>query len=99
MTKSLWFDKPVSILLVTPDEKSWKITALPVRSIVNGKIFQTYYELAREKYGGFDLSTVWILKPLKIIEETLRERAAEESKNRSYFLHLDRLAKNKQGAL
>jgi hypothetical protein len=99
MTRSLWFDKPVSILLVTPEEKSWKITALPLRAIVNGKTFQQYYELAQEKYGGFDLSTVWILKPLEIFEETLRERAAEESKNRPYFLHLDRLAKDKKEAL
>jgi hypothetical protein len=96
MTRSLWFDKPVSILAITPDKKSRKITALPVRAVVNGKIFQRYYELAQEKYGGFDLSTVWILKPINILDETLRERVDEESKNRPYFLHLNRLAKVKK---
>jgi hypothetical protein len=94
MTKSLWFNKSVSILILTPDEKSWEITALPARAIVNGKIFQRYYEEAQKKYDGLDIATVWILQPLEIREGTLQKRVAEESQNRPYFLHLDRLAKN-----
>jgi hypothetical protein len=92
LTKSLWFNKKVSILIITPDEKSYAVTALPVRAIISGKIFQKYYEEVRQK-TGFDLSTVWILKPLQIIDETLQERIARESESRSYFLHLDRIAK------
>ncbi|MDR2632011.1 MAG: hypothetical protein LBC51_00100 [Treponema sp.] len=99
MIRSLWFDRMVSILVLSADERSYKITALPVRAIVNGKLFQRYYELAREKYGSPDLSTAWVLKPATVIEETLEKRTAEESKNRSYFLHLDRLAKDHRGAV
>ncbi|GBU25960.1 hypothetical protein R83H12_02629 [Fibrobacteria bacterium R8-3-H12] len=94
MTKSLWFNKSVSILILTPDEKSWEITALPVRAIVNGKNFQRYYEEAQKKYNGLDIATVWVLQPLEIREGTLQKRVDEESQNRPYFLHLDRLAKN-----
>ena len=94
MTKSLWFNRAVTILMLTPDGKSWKITALPVQAIVNGKIFQRYYEEAQKKYNGLDIATVWVLRPLEIREETLQKRAEEESQNRPYFLHLDRLAKN-----
>jgi len=92
MTKSIWFNKPVSILILTPDEKSWEITALPVRAIVNGKIFQRYYEEAQKKYNGLDVATVWVLRPLEIREGTLQKRVAEESQNHPYFLHLDKLA-------
>lgn len=96
MTKSLWFDKPVSILLLTNDERSYKITAQPHRAIVNGKEFQKYYEAVQKQHGDFDLSTVWILKPLEIIEQSLQKRVDEENVKRPYFLHLDRLAKEKQ---
>jgi hypothetical protein len=95
MTRSLWFDRVVSILVLTAGKRSYKITALPVRAIVNGKLFQRYYELARGKYKSPDLATVWILKPLALLEETLEKRTSEESNNRSYFLHLDRLAKDR----
>jgi len=99
MTKSLWFNKVISILILTPDGKSWEITALPVRAIVNGKIFQRYYEEAINKYDGLDIATVWVLQPLEIREGTLQKRVAEESQNRPYFLHLDKLAKNASEAV
>jgi hypothetical protein len=99
MTRSLWFDKTVAILVLGPDGTSYRITALPVRAIVSGKTFQRYYEEARKKYGDFDLATVWVLKPLEIHEQTLRTKAAEESKNRPYFLHLDRLARENKEAV
>jgi hypothetical protein len=86
----------VSILVVTPDAKSYAISALSVRAIVNGKDFQHYYELAQKQYGDIDLSTVWILKPVSIIEQTLQVRVEEEAKKRPYFQHLDRLAKNRE---
>jgi len=99
MTKSLWFDKPVSILLLTNDERSYTITAQPHRAIVNGKEFQKYYESVQKQYGDFDLSTVWVLKPLEIVEQSLHVRVKEEENKRPYFLHLDRLAKEKQERL
>jgi hypothetical protein len=94
MTKSLWFNRTVSILVLPPGGQSWEITAMPVRAIVNGKIFQRYYEEVQKKYDCLDLATVWVLRPLEIREGTLEQRVKEESQNRPYFLHLDRLAKN-----
>jgi len=99
MTKSIWFNKTVSILVLTPDGKSWEITVLPVRAVVSGKLFQRYYEEAQKKYNGLDVATVWFLKPLGIREGTLQKRVEEESQNRPYFLHLDKLAKNTEAAL
>ncbi|MDR3324998.1 MAG: hypothetical protein LBS82_03280 [Spirochaetaceae bacterium] len=92
LTRSLWFNKKVRILILTPEKKSYAVTALPVRAIVSGKIFQVHYEEVQRK-TDFDLSTVWILKPLQIIDETLQQRMTEELESRPYFLHLDRIAK------
>jgi len=92
LTRDLWFNKKVRILILTPEKKSYAVTALPIRAIISGKIFQAYYEEVQRK-TGFDLSTVWVLKPLQIIDETLQQRITGESESRSYFLHLDRIAK------
>ncbi|MDR0663449.1 MAG: hypothetical protein LBF80_05150 [Spirochaetaceae bacterium] len=92
MTRSLWFDKKVSVLLLTPDKKSFLISARPVRAVVSGKYFQKFYRQAAEKHG-LDLSTVWILNPESITEQTLQKRVEEEAAARPYFVHLDRLRK------
>jgi hypothetical protein len=93
MTRALWFDKKVSVLLLTPDKKSFLITAKPLRAVVSGKYFEDFYRQADEKYG-LDLSTVWILKPESITEQTLQKRVKEEAAARPYFVHLDRLKKD-----
>jgi hypothetical protein len=94
MTRALWFDKKVSVLLVTPDKKSFLIGARPVRALVSGKDFQVFYQQAAEKYGSRDLSTVWILKPEEITDQSLQKRLEEEAAARPYFIHLDRLKKD-----
>jgi hypothetical protein len=96
LTKALWFNKKVRIVVFTKDEKTFVITALPVRAIANGKIFQTYYERVQKQFGDTDLSTVWVLQPVSVSEQRLRERIAEESANRPYFQHLDRLEKREE---
>ncbi|MDR1007753.1 MAG: hypothetical protein LBL65_04215 [Campylobacteraceae bacterium] len=93
LTKALWFDKKVSILLLTHDKRSFKIIARPIKAIVSGKVFQKYYKEVQDKFKDFDLSTVWVFKPLEIKEQTLQKRVDEETRERPYFLHLDRLAK------
>jgi hypothetical protein len=91
MTRALWFDKKVAVLVVTPAKQSFLIKARPVRALVSGKEFQAFYREARLAEGGPDLSTVWILKPEEIIEQTPQKRLEEESAARPYFIHLDRL--------
>jgi len=93
LTKAIWFNKKISILLLARDGRNFKITAQPVKAIVSGKIFQKYYEEVQNRYKNLDLSTVWVFKPLEITEQTLLKRVEEENRKRPYFLHLDRLAK------
>jgi hypothetical protein len=96
VTRALWFDKKVSVLLLAPDKKSFLISARPVRAVVSGKYFQEFYAGASRKYG-LDLAAVWILKPEKITEQTLKKRIEEEAAARPYFIHLDRLKKHDTG--
>ena len=91
MTRSLWYEKDVVILIAGAGEKSVLVTAHPVRALVSGKEFQRYYEEAQRK--NFDLSTVWILEPVCVSDQSLNVRIAEETARHPYFTHLDRLAK------
>jgi hypothetical protein len=93
LNRALWFNKKVSILLITSNKRSFKIIAQPTKAIVSGKVFQKYHEEVQNRNKNFDLSTVWIFKPLEIVEQTLLKRVEEESCKRPYFVHLDRLAK------
>ena len=92
MTKALWFGGKASVLILTADRRSFKIRVRPYRAVISTKRFETYYREAREKYG-LDLAAAWILEPLEMSEETLGKRVAEEARRRSYFKHLDRLAR------
>ncbi|MDR1934614.1 MAG: hypothetical protein LBS49_03365 [Candidatus Accumulibacter sp.] len=95
MTRSLWFEKDVVILIVRPDEKSFAVAAHPTRALVCGKEFQRYYEEAQRE-RDLDLATVWIMKPVAASDQSLGTRVAEETARRAYFTHLDRLAKHEE---
>ena len=91
MTAALWFDRKVSVLVLGPDGRSFRITARPRRAVTSTRRFDGYYREAKEKYG-FDLAAAWVLEPLEISEGTLRKRIEEETLRRPYFKHLDRLS-------
>jgi hypothetical protein len=91
MTGALWFERKVSVLLLTFDGRSFRIKARPFRAVTSTKRFEAYYREAKEKYG-LDLAAAWMLEPLEINEGTLQKRVEEEERRRPYFQHLDRLA-------
>jgi hypothetical protein len=91
MTGALWFERKISVLLLTADRRSFRIKARPVRAVTSTKRFEGYYREAKEKYG-LDLAAAWMLEPLEISEGTLQKRIEEEGRRRPYFEHLDRLA-------
>ena len=93
MVRSLWFDGSITFMIVGENGESYQIKAKPVKSVVSGYLFQTYYKQIRDKLGDVDLAAVWILEPQKIMNQTFVVRRQEEELNRPYFKHLDRLAK------
>lgn len=92
MIYSMWFKKTVTILILGEDKNAYQIKAVPIKCIVSGPVFQKYYTEVIEKPDHLDLASVWILEPRKTTNETLSVRQKEESNERPYFKHLDKIA-------
>lgn len=88
---SLWYDRPVSILLKGEDKVSYQIKGLPVKVHVSGPVFQEHYVEARKRWGDVDLAGVWVIRPDEVINETWATRSREEKISHPTFTHLDRL--------
>ncbi|MDR0663990.1 MAG: hypothetical protein LBF86_00490 [Helicobacteraceae bacterium] len=93
LTRAIWFDKPIAILLITPDKKTYQFSVKASRNIVSGKEFTRAYEAAQERYGGRAIAGVWRYEIVSVKDETPSTRIAEEQAARPYFVHLDQLAK------
>jgi len=90
LTYSLWFGKEVAINVVK-DKTSFLIRGVPVRAIVSGKEFEEAYTHLQKNLGAdYDLSTVWIIKPTYVSEETFAVRQATEHEKYPLIGHLDR---------
>jgi hypothetical protein len=94
VTRSLWFDRPVSILLIAEDRKSYQIKAQPVKALVFGHVFEKYYVQSQERNPNNDLSTVYYYDVLEVIEQTYETRRLEEAEIHPLYEHLDRWAVN-----
>lgn len=93
MVHSLWFQRPVSILISGAGSVSWQIEGLPSKAIIAGPLFKKHYRLAHHRYGDADLAAVWIIEPLSIRNQSRIHRIEEERERHPFFMHLDRLAK------
>lgn len=90
---SIWFDKNVSITLLTPDKKSYQIKAKPIKSITSGRYFEKAYVSLRESGKDIDLGAIWQFEPLEEKENTFSVRVAEDEAAYPLLKHLDRLVK------
>lgn len=91
LTYSLWFSKQVAINVLGEDRTSYQIKGVPVRAIVNGQEFEDAYVSVQKRLGKeYDLSTIWIIEPTEITEETFSARQAEERRKYPLIGHLDR---------
>lgn len=90
MVYSIWFHKPVTVS-VTDGTTGYQIKGIPYRSIIAGKEFEKEYRKVQELYGNVDLSAVWLIEPVEIVEETLEKRRTEEEEKHPILRHLDRL--------
>ena len=91
MLHALWRDKTVQCLICTNDERSILVEGKPSEAFISGPVFQEYYAMASA--SGHDLSTVWLIQPLKVTDESLNVREQEEMRLHPMLVHLDRLVK------
>ncbi len=89
MVNSIWFGKKVAIN-VRRGSESYEIIGEPYRAIISGREFEKEYKLARER-GDLDLSTVWLIRPLEVRNETFESRYETEDASHPILRHLDRL--------
>jgi hypothetical protein len=89
---SIWFEKTVSISILAKDRRSYLITGRPVHAHIAGRHFREHYTALREKLGDVDLSTVWVIEPISVQEQSFEKRRTEEEEAHPLLRHLDRLA-------
>lgn len=92
LVNSIWFKRTVAVI-VSKNGVSYEIKGTPVRSIISGPVFEHYYKITREWGEDVDLSTVWIIEPEEISDESYAFRKQQEKEHHPLIGHLDRLAK------
>jgi hypothetical protein len=93
---SIWFNHKVAINILGRDKRSYQIKGTPYKAIIAGREFQRHYDLVQEQFGDIDLSTVWVIEPEEVIEESFEKRRLEEEKAHPLLGHLDRWVVNKE---
>lgn len=90
---SIWFDKTVSINLLTSNRRSYQIKAKPVKSITSGRYFENAYVQLRASGKDIDLGAIWQFEPLEEKENTFTVRVKEDEEAYPLLKHVDRLLK------
>lgn len=95
MVHSIWFHKTVAVSVLNGDT-SYQIKGIPYRAIIAGREFEDAYKRVREIYGSrkVDLSTVWLIEPVEVVEESFEKRRREEEAAHPILRHLDLLIEN-----
>jgi hypothetical protein len=98
MIYSLWFKKLVSINILSADgHKSYQIKGIPVKAVICGREFEKNYNVIRKRLGtDADPSTVWVIEPQEIREETVLVHRQTERTDYPFVGHLDRYAGTKR---
>jgi hypothetical protein len=100
MIYSLWFKRLVSINILSAGEagvkrRSYQIKGIPVKAIICGAEFEKNYSIVRDRLGpDADLSTIWVIEPREMREETAFVRIQAERRDYPLLGHLDRYTGN-----
>lgn len=89
---SIWFDKEVSISLISKDGRNFQIYAKPYQALIAGREFEVAYEQSLVEFGeDTDLSTVWLLDVVSAKESTYKVAKEIEKREHPYLGHYDHL--------
>jgi len=88
---SLWYDRPVTVLLLRPDGSGARLIGQVERTVITGPLFQRLYTETRERRGDIGLAAIWVLRPEEVEVFDAGRWAYDESAQRPFFTHLDRL--------
>lgn len=86
LLRSLWYEKKIVISV-----GDLVIKGRPVKAHISGPLFRQYYEQVRTVIPDADLSTVWVIEPEEVIDESYTVRKQQEEEQFPFCVHLDRL--------
>jgi hypothetical protein len=90
-TYSLWFKQKISINILGQDRSSFQILGIPVKAIISGREFEEAYVSLQKRFGKeTDLSTIWIVEPVEMYEETYSLQRQLNTEKYPLVGHLDR---------
>lgn len=92
MVYSIWFDRYVTVNILTEDKRCYEIVGKPLHSITQGREFEEVYKNMKHNRGN-DLNSIWVIEPLEVREETFAVRKAEQERDFPFLKHLDRAVK------
>lgn len=92
---SLWFDKKVSINILSADKRSFEIIGKPIKVTTCGHKFEAVYTKLQEIIPDTELSGIWYVEPIEVDEKTYTVRKRQQDDAYPELWHLDRLAVNK----
>lgn len=95
LVSSIWFNKTVSINILTKEKLSYQILAKPVRSITAGKYFEKAYNQLQSGGRDIDLGAIWQFEILSEKEETFAVRVQEDEAAYPLLKHVDRVLKKR----
>lgn len=90
LTYAIWFDKKVAVNVVDKDGSSFQIKGIPYRDIVTGPYFEKKYREFHAEHPDNDLSSIWVIPPLEVREETYTVRRTQERTDYPVIGHIDR---------
>ncbi|TBW36263.1 hypothetical protein EYW49_14245 [Siculibacillus lacustris] len=93
LTRAIWFDRPVSVVVVAADGRRFTARGRPQRAVIAGPRFQAHYAAFRADRGDVDLAAVWVIDVTGVEGLDLGADIATEERERPFFRHLDRIAR------
>ncbi|HEX9240937.1 MAG TPA: hypothetical protein VF875_00710 [Anaeromyxobacter sp.] len=97
LVASIWFDRPVAVVVAGCDGTTWRIRGRVRKAHVAGPLFRERYERLRAERPGADLAAVWEIEPLEVSDESYATLRARQDAERPFFKHLDQLARKTPG--
>ena len=89
LTHALWFDRVITINVVSKERRSFQIKGKPRKVHVAGPLFEQKYLEVNGRVPGADLSGVWEIEPLEVREQTFGVRLAQQKRDFPFIGHLD----------
>lgn len=86
MLRSLWYERKIAVSV-----GGYVIRGVPIKAHISGPLFRHYYEQVRSVLDDADLSTVWLIEPEEVVDETYSTRRLQEEEQFPFSVHLDRL--------